>query len=481
MRTYLFYDLETSGLNPCFDQVYQFAALRTDENLEILDEIEWTAQPTRDIIPTPIAMLTHQLPLEALMAGQAENEVVQQIHRLFNQPDTISLGYNTLSFDDDFLRFNFYRHLLTPYTHQFKDRCGRMDIYPMLVFYYLYAPETLNWPMLEGRLSLRLEHLSAYNQLAEGQAHHAMVDVRATLALAKILKREEKIWAYLLGFFDKVEEKKRVSNLKTETIGGQPFAFGLMIHAKWGQAVHYQAPVLCLGEHRHYRNQMCWLRLDQEDLLTAQAEDIIDKAWVVNKKWAEPPFVLPLQPRFIKDMEKLELAEEILRFFQAEPNLLKVIQDHYLEHKHPVYPDTDIDAALYQIGFMSAQDEFLSKKFHGAKADAKVAMKAAFASIELQQVAERYLGRFHYAHLSERERLKFDDYLAQIYFSENFNVYDYTHKETQRKLLRMTALAQIQAGDFSANLKREDLTLEQKKRLQELECYLLDLKINKNE
>ena len=61
MNTYLFYDLETSGLNPCFDQIYQFAAIRTDMDLNPIEEIEIEVRPTKDIIPSPMAMVTHQL------------------------------------------------------------------------------------------------------------------------------------------------------------------------------------------------------------------------------------------------------------------------------------------------------------------------------------------------------------------------------------------------------------------------------------
>jgi len=477
MRSYLFYDLETSGLSPCFDQVYQFAAIRTDAQLNILDQVEYAVQPTRDIIPSPIAMLTHQLPLELLLAGIPEHQAIANVHALFNQAGTISLGYNTLTFDDEFLRFNFYRHLLTPYTHQFKDGCGRMDILPMLVFYYLYKPDLLKWPMVEGKASLRLDALSKLNQLAEGQAHHAMVDVKATHALARILQQEEKVWHYLLGFFNKEEEQQRFHALTTTIIDKHETKLGLMIYCKWGPALHYQAPVLCLGEHRHYRNQLCWLRLDQEELLSADLEDIVEHAWVCNKKWAEPPFILPLQPRFIKDPEKLELAQEIIAMLAAQPELLEALQHHYLEYKHPVYPDTDIDAALYQISFMSREDEYLSRKLHAAPAAAKSKIKAEFVSPDLQVLAERYLGRFYYEHLTAREQAKFDAYLADIYYREDVQIFDYTHKDSQKKLLRMEALGQLQQEALPAGLKLEALTPVQAQRLRELEHYLRTLEV----
>lgn len=469
MPSYLFYDLETSGLNPCFDQVYQFAAIRTDENLNPIEEIELEAKPTKDIIPSPMAMITHQLPIQDLMSKESESEVIKKIHKHLNTPGTISLGYNTLTFDDEFLRFNFYRHLLTPYTHQFKDNCNRMDIFPMLIFYYLYRPDTLNWPMIDDKITFRLEHLSSHNQLAEGQAHHAMVDVRATLALAKILKKDQKVWQYLLGFFNKYTEQQRHQELEDINLAKQKLKLGLLIDPKIGAKALFQAPAICLGQHRHYKNQMLWLRLDQ-DFTKSTTEDILKQAWVINKKWGEPPFVLPLKSRFIryaKTCEEIYTAN--LAFLKENPEIFKVIQEHHLEYKHPLQPNTDADARLYQSGFMSSQDEFLTQKFHNASPEKKADLKNNFGNPDLQEIANRYLGRFHYQALNQRDKLKFDDYLAQVFDQEQNPILDYRNKP---KLLKIPALKEIDI------LKQnETFTPEQQRCLEALENYLKMLSV----
>lgn len=466
-QTYLFYDLETSGLNPCFDQVYQFAAIRTDEELNPLEEIEIEIKPTRDIIPSPMAMVTHQLPITELLNGISEHIAIKKIHEILNTPGTISLGYNTLSFDDEFLRFNFHRHLLTPYTHQFKEGCGRMDIYPMLVFYFLYRPNLINWPEINEKISLRLEHLSSHNQLADGQAHHAMVDVRATLALVHLLKRDTEIWRYLLGFFNKTIEQARHAELPDISIDLVRYKTGLLIDPKIGVNAKFQAPVICLGQHWHYKNQSCWLRLDQ-DLITATAEDILEKIWVVNKKWGEPPFIIPLKARFIAYSD--EVASHYARnleLLMTEPKLFNIIQKHALDYKHLLQPNTDVDAALYQLGFMNTMDETLCRKFHTASLEEKVALKDRLSSSDLQMIAERYLGRFYYEALSQKERLKFDDYLATVYEREDLAITDYKCKP---KLLRKPALAEI-----ALLMQNETFSPEQQSCLQNLKEYLEQL------
>lgn len=215
--TYLFYDLETSGLHKCFDQVFQFAAIRTDMQLNEIERYEILIKHNSDVIPAPWAQVTHQLSINEMNEkGVSEYEGMKQIHALLNTPGTISLGYNTLVFDDEFLRFGFYRNLLTPYTHQYANHCYRMDIYPMLVMYYLYKRDVLEWPIKDGNPSMKLDRINELNKLAEGQAHNAIVDVEATLALAKILKEKEPaMWNYLCGYFEKKIDQDRLLKLPT--------------------------------------------------------------------------------------------------------------------------------------------------------------------------------------------------------------------------------------------------------------------------
>jgi exodeoxyribonuclease-1 len=100
--TYLFYDIESSGLNKCFDQVLQFAAIRTDLQLNEIERYELKIKPNCDVLPAPGAIVTHYLSPDSLQDGLAEIEALEKIHAWMNQPGTISLGYNTLTFDVNF-------------------------------------------------------------------------------------------------------------------------------------------------------------------------------------------------------------------------------------------------------------------------------------------------------------------------------------------------------------------------------------------
>jgi len=211
--SYLFYDIETTGLNKAFDQVLEFAAIRTDQKLNELERHTISVNLRPDVIPSPQAILTNRIFVSDLARGMREYEATEKIHRIMNEPATVSLGYNTLGFDDEFLRFSFHRNLLPPYTHQFKNGCRRMDLYPMAALYWLYKREVITWPEIDGKPSLKLEHIGSANHMLSGQAHEAMVDVEMAVELARRFYKKKRMWQYLEGYFDKQTDAYRMQGL----------------------------------------------------------------------------------------------------------------------------------------------------------------------------------------------------------------------------------------------------------------------------
>lgn len=466
METFLFYDLETSGLNPAFDQVYQFAAIRTDLSFREIARYEFLVKPTCDIIPTPEAMITHRLPLSWMQEeGESEASAIASIHRLLNEPGTISLGYNTLGFDDEFLRFNFYRHLKTPYTHQFANGCRRMDVFAMTAFYYLFRPEMLKWRTTEeGKISLKLEHLSEDNVLAHGQAHHAMIDVEATLALAKKLAQDQKMWQYLMNYFVKEEDCVRLGKLPTVSIDHVRYPYGTLLDTKLGSLKNYQAPALCLGQHWHYKNQSAWIRLDDQRLLTGDPA-LIPELWAIKKKGGEPPFFLLPEPRFNRvESERQAVGQEVLVYLQKTPTFFRAIQEAVLDFTFPKHPETDVDAGLYLKGFLSSQETAQLAHFHGLEPKAQAQFRSSWRNPDLSELSLRYLGRFHGDALHAADQSCFKEYLARIWEEATPPVLDYQLKP---KLTRQAALARIES------LKTERvLDEEQNQILKDLEVYL---------
>ena len=116
-----------------------------------------------------------------VVAYSSEYNAVKKIHEMMNTPGTISCGYNTMGFDDEFLRFSFYRNLLPPYTHQYAKNCSRMDLLPITVTFRLYKPDIIHWPTHQNKTTLKLEYINESNQLAKGQAHDSWMSLLGKL------------------------------------------------------------------------------------------------------------------------------------------------------------------------------------------------------------------------------------------------------------------------------------------------------------
>lgn len=465
--TYLFYDIETTGLNQCFDQVLQFAAIRTDLELNELERHELIVKLNPDTVPSAFATITHRIGLSDVAMGISEFEAMQLIHQLLNTPYTISLGYNTLGFDDEFLRFGFYRNLLTPYTHQYANGCSRMDLYPIAILYYLFCPTVLQWP--EG--NLKLENLSRLNQLATGQAHNAMVDVIATVELAKRFMAETKMWDYVRGYFDKKIDLDRMNQLSPayEHIDAR-FKEALLIQGSLGTQNFYQAPVLALGSHLVYKNQSMWLRLDYPNLVELPKAELAKKAYVFRKRVAEPPILLPTHPRFLNYLskERIDQAHANKAFLAKHPETLKELCDYHQNYCYPDIENVDLDAALYQRGFPSSLEERLNAEFHRSYKKQRSQLLEQFLNPKQLEQAIRIIGRNDPESLNETHRHLFNDYLNQVYQAEKENApIDY---KGNSRLTRKAALAEI------AELRASQRVLDEQQLqlLEELESYLLE-------
>jgi len=396
MGSYLFYDIETTGLNPAFDQILQFAAIRTDHSLREIDRYSLSVRLRPDVVPSPGAFLTHGISIPESLTGSCEFKAVTQIHRWLNEPGTISIGYNSLNFDDEFLRFSFYRNLLPPYTHQYDKGCLRMDLFPMVILFWLYRPEVLDWPEINGKPSLKLEHLNAVNRLTDGRAHDALFDTETTLALARKMIEEQKMWNYLTGYFHKSTDLLRTDKIPSifQSPSG-PHRKALMISGKFGSGLSFQVPVISIGKSVPYSNQTLWLRLDTPELKETTESSVEETTWVIRKKMGEPGLLIPPNERHWGRLavERQTLAADNIEWLRSNPELLEKIIQYHRDYRYPPIPDLDTDAALYQIGFLSPSEQKLCHQFHMASLEEQSRMVALFPNTELRELVKRILFR----------------------------------------------------------------------------------------
>lgn len=210
-HTFLWHDYETFGIQTRRDRPAQFAAIRTDAALnEIGEPIMLYCQPAPDYLPDPQScLITGITPQTCLERGLPEHAFAAAIEQAFIQPGTVGVGYNTIRFDDEVTRFMFWRNLIDPYAREWQNNCGRWDILDLVRTAYALRPDGIEWPRNEdGRPSFRLEHLTAANGIAHTAAHDALSDVRATIALARLIRDKQ---PRLFDFCFDLHKKERVA------------------------------------------------------------------------------------------------------------------------------------------------------------------------------------------------------------------------------------------------------------------------------
>ena len=220
-ETFLWHDYETFGANPMSDRPAQFAAQRTDAELEpIGDPVTWYCAPADDVLPHPMACLVTGIsPQAARERGVCESEFARRVQEEMARPGTCCAGYNSIRFDDVITRNLFYRNLRDPYEREYKNGNSRWDLIDLARMCYALRPDGIEWPLHEpGKPSFRLEDLSAANGIHHEGAHDALADVRATIDLARRIRdAQPRLFRWALDMRD----QKQVAEL-LDTVEPQP-------------------------------------------------------------------------------------------------------------------------------------------------------------------------------------------------------------------------------------------------------------------
>jgi exodeoxyribonuclease I len=295
--TFLWHDYETFGIHTQRDRPAQFAAVRTDADLnEIGTPLVMYCRPAPDYLPDPAScLLTGITPRYCTQVGVGEPEFANRIQAALAQPGTIGVGYNSIRFDDEVTRHLLWRNLFDPYAREWQNGCGRWDLLDVLRLCHALRPEGLVWPKKpDGRTSFKLEHLTQANGIAHNAAHDALSDVRATIGLARLLRQKQpKLFEFTLGLRD----KKRVMaelGLPCAPSLAKPF---LHVSGRLDGAHGHLALMWPLALHPHNRNELlAWdLRHDPRCLLSLSAAEVKQRLFTPKDQLPEGVTRLPIK------------------------------------------------------------------------------------------------------------------------------------------------------------------------------------------
>ncbi|WOJ93453.1 exodeoxyribonuclease I [Congregibacter variabilis] len=427
-ETLYWHDYETFGVDPGYDRPAQFAGLRTDLDLNPIGEpLVVYAKPPRDYVPHPEAcLITGITPQKALAEGIAEADFIKAILSEFMQPGTCAVGYNSLRFDDTVTRATLYRNLRDPYAREYGDGRSRWDLIDIVRTAYALRPEGLTWPKRDDGLpSFRLEDLCQANGLSQGRAHDALVDVQATIALARLLKeRQPRLfdWLYRQRF------KQAVKPML------EPMADPVLhVSGMFGAQRANLGLILPLAAHHQNRNEVLCadLSIDAGLLIDLPAVDLHRLLYTANADLAgneqrpglksvhinRCPVLLPakMADAAVAQRAGLDLdgcRENLKKLRDYEQRMPGALRDKLrsLDELSKRAPETDPDRMLYSGGFIAREDRRTLDRILELSPEDLADTTVAFEDLRLEEMLFRYRARNYPETLNAEEQLRWEEF-----------------------------------------------------------------------
>lgn len=425
-QSFYWYDFETFGTEPAKDKPCQFAGIRTDENLNIIGEpLVIYCKPSNDMLPQPMAcLITGITPQIAWQEGLSEAEFCRQIHAEMAQEHTCAVGYNSMRFDSEVLRYMFFRNFYDPYAHEYQNKNSRWDLIDLMRAAYALRPEGLNWPKHQegehaGKPSFKLENLSVDNGIEHSDAHDALADVIATIELAKKLKQAQpRLFDYALSLRNKNTVKDIVKQHRLQAL--------VHISGKISSEYACSSIVTPITYNKTNSNAAIAydLRYSPKALADLSVSEIQDRLFTPVSQLNDPnerihlkgihvnksPFLAPLKTMNDAAQQRASLdtqqCMQHLEELKAIPNLAEKMQAVF--DSSPLAAQDD-EQNLYGR-FIPNEDKPLCTQIRQASPDELANMQANFSDQRLHTLLFRYKARNFPETLSDNEIEQWEEY-----------------------------------------------------------------------
>ena len=419
-NTLYWHDYESFGTDAMRDRPVQFAGIRTDEDLNIIGEpLNIFSRLSPDVLPQPgSTMVTGITPQESLEKGVCEDEFIARILKELAEPGTCGVGYNSIRFDDEMTRNTLYRNLYDPYAREWQNGNSRWDIIDLVRACRDLRPDGIVWPVREenGRTSFKLEELTVANGIGHEQAHDALSDVYATIAVARLIKEKQ---PKLYDFIYKLRRKQEVNKY----IDLRDMSPILHTSGMYGSDHGNTRLVIPLAMHPVNKNSVIVFDLSQDpqilldlganklrERLYTRTEDLPEgterpalKQLIMNRC----PVLAPLTTLDGTSAKRLQI--DLVQCQQNRQAVLaarKTIQEKINKIFQPQEfpPQTDPDLMIYGGGFFSDGDKRTMQRVHETAAEELGKQSWVFDDKRLQEMLFRFRARNYPETLSDEEQ-----------------------------------------------------------------------------
>lgn len=423
-KSFFFYDLETSGLNPREDRIMQFAGIRTDSQLKQIGEpYNVMVKLTDDVLPSPDAvMVTGITPQMTLTDGMSEKEFCDLLMKEIFTPDTITVGFNSVRFDDEFIRHTLWRNFFDPYEWAWADGRGRWDLLDAVRMTRALRPDGIKWPTIEGKPVNKLELITKENGIDHYKAHDALSDVEALIAVASLIKEHQpKLYDYLLSVRDKREVEKIV-NLDDP----KPFVYA---SGRYGSEHDFTTVALPVFPGTKPGSVVVYdLRFDPSQFSHLSQEELAKCLFSTKEERGDLPRIPAKELSFNKcpavaplgvldeDAQKrlgitIETISSHVKHLKKEKDFLLRLREAYRER--PEYQgSSDVESKLYD-SFANKKDLPRMAAVRAADASSLADFHPEFIDERLSELLFRYKARQYPSSLSEEEQERWQAYRSE--------------------------------------------------------------------
>lgn len=390
-QMFVFYDLETTGEEPAFSQIIQFGAILADDDFNERERFTIRCRLLPHIVPEPEALLANRVGPGTLTDGKLPShyEAVRQIRaKLAKWSPAIFFGYNSIKFDEEFLRQAFYQTLHPAFLTNTKGN-ARGDLMRVIHAASVYAPESLVVPKAgDGKPTYRLGEVARANGYKSSTLHEAMADVEATIYLARHVKqRAPKIWETMVGF----TRKDAVVEFLT-TVGAVAFT-------EFAYNKPYSRLVTYCGRSTQKDSDLAVFDLDFDpsDYLELPPDELVDalngdkavRMVAANRQ----PILMPATaaPSHVsaKQLPKTELQRRV-KLIQQNQEFCRVAVEALSKRFEEKPPSPYVEKRIYD-GFPSRDDEQLMGKFHQVDWSERGPVARRMNDTKIRELAERLL------------------------------------------------------------------------------------------
>ncbi|CNK80186.1 exodeoxyribonuclease I [Yersinia pseudotuberculosis] len=465
--TFYVHDYETFGQRPALDRPAQFAGVRTDLDFNLVEEpLVIYCKPADDYLPQPEAvMITGITPQHALANGVNEAEFSRQIHQAFSVPGTCILGYNNIRFDDEVSRNIFYRNFYDPYAYSWQGGNSRWDLLDVMRACYALRPEGIVWPENDDGLpSFKLEHLTKANGVEHLQAHDAMSDVYATIAMAKLVKQAQpRLFDYLYQ-----HRSKHKINALIDIAEMTPLVH---VSGMFGAARGNTSWVAPLAWHPENKNAviMCDLAGDMSPLLELDSDTLRERLYTRRDKLQAQESAIPIKLVHINKCPVLAPAKTLLpenadrlgidrqrclqnlQLLRQNPQVREKVVALFAQAE-PFAVTDDVDTQLYN-GFFSDADRATMKIIQQTEPQNLPALDLTFQDPRLEALLFRFRARNYPNTLNDSEQQRWLQHRREVLSPER--VQDYVlqleqfynqYEDDKEKLALLKALFEYAKG-----------------------------------